>query len=84
LAGADASGVEATGGVAVALFEDVENGLTNGLPIGSANRDVSAEQPESQIPTRPVKARRKMFRLADIAAQSVIDITIPTRPNTRC
>jgi hypothetical protein len=40
----------------------VANGLVNGLLNVSLNRVESAEQPESQIPTNPVKATRTAFR----------------------
>ena len=73
---ADANGVDPTLGVgAAASLEAVENGLVKGLP--SPNRVVSAEQPESQIPTRPVNANRKMFRLTNNSAQSVIGLHPP-------
>ena len=73
---ADAKDVDATFGVgAAASFEAVANGLPKGLP--AAKRVVSAEQPESQIPTRPVNANRKMFRLTNNSAQSVIGLHPP-------
>ena len=77
---ADANGVDPTLGVgAAASLEAVENGLVKGLVKGlpSPNRVASAEQPESQIPTRPVNANRKMFRLTNNSAQSVIGLHPP-------
>ena len=80
---ADANGVDPTRGVgAAASFEAVEKGLPNGLPLANgllpaAKREVSAEQPESQIPTRPVNAKRTTFRLTNNSAQSVIDFHHP-------
>jgi hypothetical protein len=74
MAGSDA---EATRGVgALTSFDAVEKGFENGLALkDSLNLVESVEHPESQTPTRPVRAARAAYRLASNAAKFLIGLT---------
>ena len=55
-----------------------------GIAPGSLNRVISDEQPESQIPTRPVSAKRTTFRRTNTAALLDIGLHTPTRLEHGC
>jgi hypothetical protein len=70
---ADASGADATCGVGAPVsLEAVEKGFEKGLSNVWLNRVESAEHPESQIPTNPVRATRAAFRRTTTVANLLI------------